>query len=154
MLFWQYLFIISCFLVFYNYAGYAIIVLLVNKLEKNRKGLATSPAGLESATSMEELPGVSFIVAAYNEEDCILEKITNSLEQDYPREKIEFLFITDGSTDRTAGICGQNASIRTLHQPERKGKSAALNRAVTEARHEILVFSDANTILNKEAVRY
>ena len=150
MLFWQYLFIISCFLVFYNYAGYAIIVLLVNKLEKNKKGLA----GIESATLAEELPGVSFIVAAYNEEDCILEKITNSLQQDYPREKIEFLFITDGSTDRTAGICGQNTSIRTLHQPERKGKSAALNRAVTEARYEILIFSDANTILNKEAVRH
>jgi len=67
---------------FLNYAGYAIIVLLVNKLEKNRKALHF-PAGLESATAWENFR-VSFIVAAYNEEDCILEKITNSLEQIIP----------------------------------------------------------------------
>jgi biofilm PGA synthesis N-glycosyltransferase PgaC len=149
MQFWLYLFIISCFLVFYNYAGYAIIVLLINKLEKK----TAPPAGLEPV-AFTELPTVSFIVAAYNEEDCIHQKIANSLEQDYPREKIEFLFITDGSTDQTEAICRQNSAIRALHQPERKGKSAAINRAVTEARHEILVFSDANTVLNKDAVRY
>jgi cellulose synthase/poly-beta-1,6-N-acetylglucosamine synthase-like glycosyltransferase len=93
-------------------------------------------------------------VAAYNEEDCIVEKIENSLAQDYPSDKIEFLFITDGSSDNTTSLVSQYPALRNLHQPERKGKSAALNRAVSKATGDILIFSDANTILNKEAVRY
>jgi cellulose synthase/poly-beta-1,6-N-acetylglucosamine synthase-like glycosyltransferase len=99
------------------------------------------------------LPSVSFIVAAYNEADCIAQKITNSLDLDYPREKIEFLFISDGSTDGTDSIVRQYPSIRSLHQPQRNGKSAALNRAVLEAHNHILIFCDANTLLNKAAIR-
>lgn len=131
----------SCFVVFYNYAGYAIIVFLFNKL-RNKKQLLPP---------IDYYPSVSFIVAAYNEEDCIEKKIANSLEQKYPAEKIEFIIITDGSTDATPGIIKKYSSIQLLHSDERKGKSAALNRAVEYARNEILIFSDANTILNKEA---
>jgi biofilm PGA synthesis N-glycosyltransferase PgaC len=146
MQFWLYLFLASSFIVFYNYAGYALIVILVNKLSRKKPeapALKTSP-----------LPSISFIVAAYNEEDCIEQKIANTLELDYPREKIEFLFISDGSDDRTEAIVKQYPSIRPLHQPERRGKSAALNRAVAAASHEVLIFSDANTLLNKEATRH
>jgi cellulose synthase/poly-beta-1,6-N-acetylglucosamine synthase-like glycosyltransferase len=96
-------------------------------------------------------PSVSFIVAAFNEEDCIEEKITNSISQQYPADRIEYLFITDGSSDRTMDIIRKYPSIKLLHQPERKGKSAAINRAVAFASNDILIFSDANTVLNKEA---
>ena len=144
MLFWFYLFLASIFIVFYNYAGYALIVLLVNKLAGKKPGPPEGKTGL--------FPSISFIVAAYNEEDCIEQKIANSLELDYPPEKIEFLFISDGSDDRTAAFINQYPSIRSLHQPERRGKSAALNRAVKAATNEILIFSDANTLLNKEAI--
>lgn len=102
-------------------------------------------------TSRYYYPTVSFIVAAYNEEDCIEKKALNSLELNYPKEKMEFIFITDGSTDNTHSILLKYPSIQVFHSPERKGKSAALNRAASIAKNDILIFSDANTILNKNA---
>lgn len=141
MLLWKYIFALSLFLVFYNYIGYAILIFILNRLKKKKP----VPAA--------HTPTVSFIVAAYNEEYCIGEKIANSLEQDYPADLIEYIFITDGSTDSTPDIVSAHPGIRLLHSPERRGKSAALNRAVEAARNDILIFSDANTILNREAVR-
>lgn len=143
MLVWKIIFWISCFIIFYNYLGYALLIFVINKLK-----------GREKQSQPEFFPTVSFIVAAYNEEDCIEKKILNSLEQDYPREKIEFLFITDGSTDHTNEIIGRYPAIRLLHQPQRLGKSAALNRVVSQASNDILIFSDANTILNQEATKF
>ncbi|MBN9385233.1 MAG: glycosyltransferase family 2 protein [Chitinophagaceae bacterium] len=145
MQFWSIIFVLSLTLVFYNYAGYAIIVACLNFLRKKH------PKNEAEDTPFS--PTVSFIVAAYNEEDFIEKKIRNSLEQDYPVDKIEFIFITDGSTDGTTAIIGRYPPIRLLHQTGRSGKSAAVNRAVDSARGEILIFSDANTTLNKEAVR-
>jgi poly-beta-1,6-N-acetyl-D-glucosamine synthase len=165
MHFWLYLFLISSFLVFYNYAGYVIPVWIINKLfpRAGTKQALPVPGGQPSTpvsgqappavTAEGSWPTVSFIVAAYNEETCIAQQIANSLEQDYPSGRIEFIFITDGSTDHTVEILSRQPLIRVLHQPERKGKSAAINRAVREARHEILIFSDANTLLNREASR-
>jgi biofilm PGA synthesis N-glycosyltransferase PgaC len=143
MITWKYIFWISCFVIFYNYAGYAILVYILNLFKSKR--LAFGPGDFS--------PSVSFVVAAFNEEDCIEEKIRNSLELDYPADRIEFIFITDGSTDRTGEIISEYPAIRALHKPERKGKSAALNRAVSEAKGEILIFSDANTLLNSNAVK-
>lgn len=140
MLFWKILLWASCLIVFYNYAGYAIIVYLLTRLKRKKQ-----------IPPREFYPSVSFIVAAYNEEDCIEKKIKNSLQQIYPKEKIEFIFITDGSIDSTPNIVRKYPSIQLLHSNDRKGKSAALNRAVENASNEILVFSDANTILNPEA---
>ncbi|MHA4808126.1 glycosyltransferase family 2 protein [Flavitalea flava] len=144
MLFWQYLFIISCFLVFYNYAGYALIAYAGNRIKKPARG--TNESGF--------FPKVSFMVAAYNEADFIENKILNSLQQNYPGP-IEFLFVTDGSDDGTPEIVQRMSAtypaLRLFHLPGRKGKSAAMDRAVTFATGEILIFSDANTLLNKEA---
>ncbi|HEU4471526.1 MAG TPA: glycosyltransferase family 2 protein [Flavisolibacter sp.] len=144
MLFWEILFIASCSIAFYNYAGYALIIWLLNKFKKS-----SPPPEIKTY-----LPSVSFIVAAYNEEDFIQKKIENSLEQDYPRELIEFIFITDGSTDNTAGIISRYPPIQLMHEPARRGKSAAINRAVQAASNDILIFSDANTMLNKGATAY
>ena len=144
MSFWLYLFGACCFIVIYNYAGYALIAWLLVRLRR--------PRPLPPPDD-HQLPGISFIVAAYNEEDCIAAKIANCLGLDYPREKIEFLFISDGSSDHTESIILAHPDIRSLHRPERGGKSAALNRAVGEAGKDILVFSDANTVLNREALR-
>jgi biofilm PGA synthesis N-glycosyltransferase PgaC len=141
---WQFIFYISCGLVFYNYAGYAVIVFVLNKITGSRQEAKEDP---------DFRPTVAFIVAAYNEQDVIKQKIVNSLEQDYPREKIEFLFVTDGSSDLTAELITQSPGIRLLHRPERAGKSAALNRAVAEATQDIVIASDANTLLNKDAVK-
>jgi len=146
---WLFILITSCLLVFYNYIGYAIPIYFWNRLQKDRPPVR-HPV---HPPAPQDWPTVSFIVAAYNEKDCIREKIRNSLDQDYPHEKLEFIFITDGSTDETPQIIAAYPEIHTLHEPERKGKSAAINRAVAAATHEILIFSDANTILNPEAVK-
>jgi len=144
MQFWQYIFIISCAVIFYNYAGYAILAAALNTFMRTKdRPDPNSPV----------TPRVSFIVAAFNEGAIIREKILNSLDQDYPTDNIEFLFITDGSTDDTPGIVSAYPSIRLLHESQRRGKSAAVNRAVNAAAGDILIFSDANTMLNKEAVR-
>lgn len=145
MQFWQIIFLLSCVIVLYNYAGYAVLAHVINKLTGRSGKPVPDPA---------YQPAVSFIVAAYNEEDVIRMKIRNSLEQDYPRHLIEFIFITDGSTDHTPSIIGEYPEIRLLHSPQRPGKSAALNRAVSAAQNDILIFSDANTILNKEATAF
>lgn len=144
MLFWESIFITSLFLILYNYIGYALIAGIINKITRN--SLQRSVSG--------NTPSVSFIVAAYNEEDVIEKKIINSLQQNYSSSKIEFIFITDGSTDNTASIIKNYPRIHLLHNVERKGKSAALNRAVAVAKNEILIMSDANTFLNIEAVGY
>jgi|SRR6218665_1564161 len=130
-------------IIFYNYAGYAVIAWLLTKLsgKKNRSEIPPYQ------------PYVSFIVAAYNEEDIIEEKIANTLALDYPSEKLEIIFITDGSSDGTNAIIQKYPATRLLHLPERKGKSAALNRSVKEAQNEILIFSDANTFLNTDALK-
>ncbi len=141
MFFWEIVLWTSFFIIFYNYAGYAVIALILNKLKQRRNLLPPQ----------DYYPSISFIVAAYNEEDCIEKKIVNSLQQNYPKDKIEFIFITDGSTDSTTEIIKTYPSVRLLHLLERNGKTAALNRAVANARNEIMIFSDANTILNKEA---
>lgn len=143
MTIWKYIFFISCFIVFYNYLGYALIVYVLNQFKK------TKPSEEEN----EFFPTISFVVAAYNEEDCMEEKISNSLDQDYPADKIQYIFITDGSTDQTTSIISRYPSIQLLHSEERTGKSAALNRAVSMANNDVLIFSDANTILNKKAVK-
>lgn len=142
--FWEYILIFSGVLIFYNYAGYAILAAVLNSFMRTKDRVdPNSPI----------VPKVSFIVAAFNEGSIIREKILNSLDQDYPMDNIEFLFITDGSTDDTPGIVSAYPSIRLLHEPQRRGKSAAVNRAVNAATGDILIFSDANTMLNKEAVR-
>jgi poly-beta-1,6-N-acetyl-D-glucosamine synthase len=140
---WKIIFWISSLIFFYNYAGYAVLVYLINTLTRGKR----RPPAIDPGFS----PDVAFIVAAFNEEDCIGQKITNSLEQDYPAGKIKFYFITDGSTDKTTEIILKYPSIQLLHQPERRGKSAALNRAVLTVGEDILIISDANTLLNPEA---
>ena len=143
MLFWDVVFYISIFIVLYNYLLYAVIAFLINNIIlKNYK-----------SKSRDYYPTISFIVAAYNEQDIIEKKIENSLQQDYPLSKIELIFITDGSTDSTPAIITNYPQIKLLHEATRAGKSAALNRAVLAAKNDILIISDANTFLNNQAVK-
>lgn len=101
------------------------------------------------------LPTVSTIIAAYNEEKVIEARIQNALSLNYPADKMEILVISDGSTDETPRLVGEFADrgVRLLHQPARRGKTAAINRAVPHTSGEILLFADANTSYNSDAVR-
>lgn len=142
--FWYILLIVSLAVLFYNYFGYALIAAFLNLFNKKQ---------IIKVDNLASFHSVSFIVCAYNEEECIKDKIINSITLSYPPDKIEYIFITDGSVDKTTKIVESYPQLIHLHQNERKGKSAALNRAVAVASGEILIFSDANTLLNEESIK-
>ncbi|PMB20207.1 glycosyl transferase [Fischerella thermalis CCMEE 5319] len=98
-------------------------------------------------------PTVTLVVPAYNEEDFILKKVENCLQLDYPKDKFEIIFITDGSTDRTKELLEKDGRVKVLHEDRRAGKAAAENRAMRFVKSDIVVFCDANTLLNKNAIR-
>ncbi len=93
------------------------------------------------------------LIAAYNEADIIEQKIKNTFDIDYQINKLHFLFVTDGSNDTTPDIIKKYPNITLLHQPERQGKIAAVQRALPFVRTPILIFSDANTFLNQNAIQ-
>ncbi|MEO5998456.1 MAG: glycosyltransferase family 2 protein [Chitinophagaceae bacterium] len=140
------IFCISLVIIFYSYFGYGILVFFLvgcKKLFFKRK--------LLSEDSFQPL--VALIIPAYNEEDFISAKIKNTLELDYPRQKLSVIFVTDGSTDGTPGIIRKFPFFTLLHMPERKGKLAAMNRAMEIVTEPVVVFCDANNLLNKECIK-
>ena len=145
-----------CFLlVIYTYAGYGLVLYLLIRLKRRN----TKASVLSSDTQVDNYqPGVTFIVAAYNEETYIEDKIANSLAFDYPKDKIEYFFVTDGSDDNTPELIRnydlpEGIKLRVFHKDERKGKIAAVHRIMEFVETPIVVFTDANTMVNKEAVQ-
>ncbi|MFY8109991.1 MAG: glycosyltransferase family 2 protein [Bacteroidia bacterium] len=98
-------------------------------------------------------PTVSLVVPCFNEADYIEEKIKNSLQLEYPKEKLQLIFISDGSNDDTALRVSKYPQVLALHEDARNGKAAAMNRAMQFVTGEIVVFCDANTDINPEAIR-
>ena len=140
-----YLFWIAVLLLVYTYIGYAMLLFLIVKIKSfffKKKILATN-----------EFPNLTLLVSAYNEELHITSKIENALQLDYPTDKIQFLFVTDGSDDKTPEIVSTYKQIQLMHQPQRQGKIMAVERAMPEVKGEIVIFTDANTLLNKDALR-
>jgi len=137
------LFWISLFLVIYIYAGYAGIIWLISRFFPEPK-----------YEELKQFPKVSLIIAAYNEEKIIEKKIQNSLDLDYPEDCIEILIGADGSTDRTGDILRaiNNPRIKTFVWDKRYGKIWTLNRLCESCTGEFLVFTDANVLLDKQAV--
>nr|WP_269750899.1 glycosyltransferase family 2 protein [Desulfosalsimonas propionicica] len=124
------------------------------RLLKTRQRKTSQPAQ-EGNLPDHLLPQVSFIITAYNEEQRMAGKIENALEQIYPKEKLEIIVASDASTDQTDDIVRQysNQGLRLVRAPERKGKEHAQMHAVRAAAGDILVFSDAATILKPDALR-
>lgn len=100
----------------------------------------------------DEMPTCTLIVAAYNEKNLIGEKIANTLALKYPEGRLEIVFVTDGSSDGTPDEVAKHPQIKLLHSDERKGKIAAVHRAIAQVNSEIMVFTDANTFLNEDAL--
>lgn len=136
-------------LVFYSYIGYGILLYLIVSLKRFFKKKKPK----KSTATESHLPEVTLLVPAYNEAYCIEKKIRNSLSLDYPKGKLKFLFITDGSDDSTPDIINNYQEIKLLHKPQRRGKITAVNRAMKEVSSEIVVFSDANSQLNMDAIK-
>jgi biofilm PGA synthesis N-glycosyltransferase PgaC len=142
----KFFFLFSMGIVFYSYIGYGMLIYLFLKL-KRLFHAAPNPLVKDFE------PPVTLVVSAYNESDFIERKIKNSLELDYPAGKLRWIFITDGSDDRTPEIIRKYPQIMLLHQPVRKGKVAAMNRAIQIVETPYTIFCDANTLLNPACVR-
>lgn len=140
------LFWICLFLIFYTFIGYGFLLFLMVKIKR----LIKKPFIFSKESP---LPTVTLLIAAFNEADIIKEKIENCLALDYPKEKIQIIFITDGSSDETPQIIAQFKDIQLLHQNIRAGKMAAIKRAIPFIKGEITVFTDANTFLNAPAIQ-
>jgi len=136
---------VSVSLVCYTYAGYAILLWLMVKIKESVKGKPTKFVA-------EDLPDVTLLVAAYNEKDCVAEKIKNSQELEYPKDKLHLVWVTDGSSDGTPDLLRQYPDVTVYYKPERAGKISAMNRGVELITSSIIIFSDANTMLGKESV--
>lgn len=133
----------SLSIVLYTYIGYPLLLFFWTKLQKNivKKG------------SIE--PSVSIIIPAYNEEKIIAQKIENCLGLNYPPDKLEIIVMSDGSTDRTDDIVVRyrEKGVILKRLDKRSGKIVVLNKSVPEARGEIVVLCDANTIFRPDAIR-
>jgi len=138
---------LSLFIAFYAFFGYGILLFIIVKIKRMVKGDVIIPE-----INFDALPTCTIVVAAYNEEGLMGEKIKNTLALVYPADKLEFVFITDGSTDGSADILKSYPQIRAMHSAERKGKIAAIHRAMETVNTEVVVFTDANTFLNGDAL--
>ncbi len=140
------LFWISLFVVFYTYVGYGILLCMLVKI----KEFFSKPAIHQ--ISPADFPYVSLLIAAYNEEKIVDEKMSNCFELGYPKDKLKIVWITDGSTDSTNEKLSRYSNTEVLFEPKRGGKTAALNRAMNFINTDIVIFTDANTILNKDSI--
>jgi cellulose synthase/poly-beta-1,6-N-acetylglucosamine synthase-like glycosyltransferase len=131
-------------IIVYAYLGYPLLAWVVSRLRPR-------PVHRQPIE-----PRVSLVIAAYNEERVIRAKIENTLGLDYPKDLLEVVIVADGSTDGTVDIArGYMADdIVVLHEPGRKGKTSALNRAAVVCTAEILLFSDANTEYRPDVIRH
>ena len=138
------IFWISFILLFYCYIGYGFLLAVMNRLRSlfKRPHINQAPGNHE----------ITMIVAAYNESAILNEKIQNCLDINYPEGKLKFIFITDGSTDDTPEIVAMYPGIQLLHNKERRGKLAAIKRAMQFVDTPLVVFSDANSMLNKDSI--
>ncbi len=147
------IFLILCLsIVAYTYVGYGILITLLVKIRSLFNPLRTLTDDDSYA------PSVTLVMAAYNEMSCISTKLENSRSLDYPAEKLQLLFVTEGSTDGSTAWLeslrdGGDRQIEVLGGLERAGKVAAMNRAMQHVTTPIVVFSDANTQLNSRAIR-
>ncbi len=141
-------------LIGYTYAGYPLMLWLLAKLTRRQTG-APQAAISNVTVGTAELPTVTLLIAAYNEETALAAKLTNSLQLAYPPERLQILVAADGSDDGTVAIAERYAAqgVELSYSPVRHGKMAALNRAMGQARGEIIIFSDANNLYAKEAIR-
>ncbi|MEG1607332.1 MAG: glycosyltransferase family 2 protein [Mucinivorans sp.] len=140
------IFYVAAFVVFYTYIGYGILLYLLVRIKEALK----KP---QSKTLPEHLPEVTLLIAAYNEQDIVQHKMTNTLLLDYPTQLLKIVWVTDGSTDSTNEHLKAYPQVEVLFNAPRQGKSAAVNRAMNFIHTPIVVFTDANTMLCKEAIK-
>lgn len=142
IIFWVLLFIIV-----YTYVGYGILLYLIIKIRRFLK------IGKKTIIDSSYEPEVTLFIAAYNEKDYVQAKMQNSLALEYPKDKLNIIWVTDGSDDGTPDLVKNYPNTTVHHLNERNGKIGAMNRGMAFVKTPIVIFSDANTGLGKESIR-
>ncbi len=133
-------------LVVYTYLGYTLILFLLAGIHRMiTKKQATRSADFE--------PPVTLFIPAYNEDDFIDRKMQNIRALNYPADKLKVIWITDGSTDASRESLSRYDGISVFHEAERRGKIHAMNRGILLTSTPYVIFTDANTMMNPEALR-
>ena len=153
----SYVFWISFGLVCYTFFIYPIVLFLCYALVQVYRDVLYLPGRRErriSHADSHDCPGVTLIIAAYNEEAHLPGKIANLRQTSYPVDKLQIVFVSDGSTDRTNELLKSISEpfVESVFLPQRSGKPMALNHGVKRAKHDILVFSDASTLFAPDVV--
>ncbi len=128
----------------YVYLGYPILLLLIRSVYTNKHRIDDNLT-----------PSVTLIVSCYNEKDVIADKINNCLAIDYPKQLLDIIFISDGSTDGTDELIKELSTeqIKLIRQEGRLGKTSGLNLGVAQSKGELIVFSDANAMYQEDAIK-
>ena len=138
-------FIIFTISFLYAYFGYPMLLAIFSLFSRRKH---------ETPGDTDHYPEVTLLIAAYNEEDVIEEKVKNSLALDYPKDKLHIVVVSDGSTDRTDEIVKKYEDRGVeLFRTERLGKTVARNRAVENAKGELIVLTDANAFFRQDALK-
>ncbi len=140
IIFWIFIVVI-----FYSYLGYPLLMFLLVKLKLLFKGN-------KRPVDENYLPEVTLFIASYNEKDYLQRKIENSFSLNYPKDKLQILFVTDGSDDGSPEILAATDGIRVLHEDKRGGKISAMNRGMQQVTTPIVVFTDCNTDLGVNSI--
>jgi cellulose synthase/poly-beta-1,6-N-acetylglucosamine synthase-like glycosyltransferase len=135
---------VAAFLLLYVYAGYPLLLALIGLFVRGKR------------PEQGHYPLLSVLIAAYNEEDAIADKLNQTLALEYPKDKLEVLVLSDCSSDKTDEIVKSypDSRVRLVRMAERRGKTSAQNFGIREARGEVVVFSDATAIYHPKALAY
>jgi len=138
------IFFVSLFVILWSYAGYPFFLLVFSKVFRK-----------EHRFDDHYTPPVTFLITAHDEEETIEAKIENTLDIDYPKDRLEIIVVDDCSSDSTQNIvkkCG-SSGIHLIAQEVHKGKASAINRGIEHASNEIIVITDANAMLKRDALK-
>jgi len=137
-------------LVVYTYVGYGAVLYIILKVKNIFFRRETTPI---LPLDPQLLPDVTLMICAYNEADVIEEKMQNIRALNYPQEKLCVMWVTDGSSDNSNEMLQAYPEVKLVFSPERKGKAAAMQHGLQENKAEYVIFTDANTMLNADAIR-
>lgn len=156
MILFEWLFYISVFLIFYTYLFYPLLLIFISSTKQAVKDTSFVFKKEDRRSRMCKFPEITVVIAAFNEEKCIADRINNLLALDYPKEKLTFLIASDGSTDKTNEIISEfdHPSLQIYCFDDNRGKINVLNELVSQVVTPFCVFSDANTMFEKDALQH
>lgn len=137
-------------LVIYTYVGYGAVLYIILEIKNIFFRREPNPI---LPLDPQLLPDVTLMICAYNEADVIEEKMHNIRALNYPKEKLCVMWVTDGSSDNSNQLLQAYSEVKLVYSPERKGKAAAMQHGLQENKAEYVIFTDANTMLNADAIR-